>query len=468
MKARPAGLLHTVGRPDAAAFAEVSGRRGMPVARGKEGRLWKARQQRIDWIDDLVAVGDCQGSPREEVVLGIDQNNAGAHGGDSTLFDRVFSGYSVKMRIPVASDVLAPVVVPVVALMVALAPALAPALALMAALMVGPAALGCAEPAVVAPTVNDQDSAAADARFLTDAPCPRAGPGLTLDETAGFAAGDAPHALVVIMGGSTEVDDGAIRFAAAANGGDVLVLRATGSTSSYTSWFADELPIDPAPRAVATLRTDDVSAGADDAVLCRVARADAIWLAGGDQSDYLLGWPSALHQSLARALARGVAVGGTSAGSMSLSSLTFDARIGSLTSQEALLDPAGSALSLTPSPFFAPALAGALVDTHFSERDRLGRLIAFSARALVDGHAAFGLGIDEQTSLTIDEGQLLVEGAGDVWVVRVAAAVVTAGVALSASAVVAPLSLQTQWPPADEAPGSRIVVVETGTLVDGT
>ncbi|MDP2341895.1 MAG: Type 1 glutamine amidotransferase-like domain-containing protein [Deltaproteobacteria bacterium] len=327
----------------------------------------------------------------------------------------------------------------------------------------------CAAPsgdqAAVDPPIDNEPGL--DDRFLGDEPCAAASAGLQIEETAGFAAGGAPRSVVVVMGGSTEVDAGGVRFAAAANGGDVLVLRASGSTSSYTSWFSEELPIDPAPRAVATVLTDDVAAGADDAVLCRVARADAIWFAGGDQTDYLVGWPKALHESLARAVARGVALGGTSAGSMALSSLTFDAREGSLTSEEALLDPAGSALSITPSPFSTDALDGFLVDTHFSERERLGRLIAFTARAAADGNAITGIGIDEETSLTIDGDTLLVEGAGDAWIVQTTATI-TAGSALSAQALVAPLSLQTTWPPQSDAqaPGSALVDVDDGTLTE--
>ena len=325
---------------------------------------------------------------------------------------------------------------------------------------------GCGGPLSSSPRQPPSSTPGPDDRFAGDEPCPAAGAGVVLEESAAFVAGDLPRALVVVMGGSTEVDDAGARFAAAARGGDVLVLRTTGSTSSYTSWFGSELAVDPAPRAVATVRTDDVDAGADDAVLCRVARADAIWLAGGDQSDYLLCWPAALHQSLARAVARGVALGGTSAGAMSLSSLAFDAREGSLGSEEALLDPSQNALSLMPSPFAAPALAATLVDTHFTERDRLGRLIAFAARA--GSSSVLGIGIDEETSLTLDDGVMLVEGAGDAWAVRVSTTTVTPGTALSTSAVVVPLSQQTAWPPKDsrEAPGARVVVVDEGRLVD--
>jgi cyanophycinase len=307
-----------------------------------------------------------------------------------------------------------------------------------------------------------------DAPFLTDAPCADAAAGLTLEETAGFSTGDAPSPLVVLMGGSTEVDAAAIRFAEAAGGGDVLVLRATGSTSSYTSWFAGELPLDPAPRAVATLRLDDASVGADDAVLCRVARADAIWLAGGDQADYLLRWPKALHEALARAVARGVSVGGTSAGAMSLGALAFDAALDSVDAGEALAAPLAERVSLSSSPFAPRATAGVLVDTHFSERDRLGRLIAFVARGAHDGAPVVGLGIDEETAVTIDGASVQVTGAGEAWLVSLEdVAPLAADTPLDGSAFVAPLSAQSTWPPTTgaEAPGARRHVVEAGAPV---
>lgn len=306
-----------------------------------------------------------------------------------------------------------------------------------------------------------------DARFLTADPCAAPPAGVTLEETAAFEASDDPSPLIVLMGGGSEVDQAAIRFAEAANGGDVLVLRATGSTSSYTSWFASELSLSPAPRAVATARIDDPLAAAEDAVLCRVARADAVWLAGGDQSDYLLRWPEALHASLARAVARGVAIGGTSAGAMSLSALTFDAAHDTVDSLTALASPLSDTVSLSRSPFSPPATAGVLVDTHFSERDRLGRLIAFVARAAHEGEDVIGLGIDEESAVVIDDDSVQISGAGDAWLVSLDGDVaLTDGAPLSGAAYAAPLSLQSSWPPVSgaQAPGAQRYVVTDGAL----
>ncbi|MCC7071911.1 MAG: cyanophycinase [Deltaproteobacteria bacterium] len=305
-----------------------------------------------------------------------------------------------------------------------------------------------------------------DERFLGNDPCPEASAGMQLEETAPFTAGGTPTPLLVLMGGGVEVDEAAIAFAEAAGGGDLLVLRATGSTSSYTTWFAEELALAPPPAAVGTVLLEDAAAGDDDAVLCRVARADALWIAGGDQSDYLLRWPTALHETFARAIARGVAIGGTSAGAMSLSSLAFDAAAGSVDASQALGDPLDDAVSLSPSPFAVDALEGWLTDTHFSERDRLGRLVAFLARAAHQGAPVLGLGIDEETAVVIDGNQVRVSGAGEAWLVALDEAPTLDGGALDARAHVAPLSRQGSWPPTTgaAAPDTRALVVVDGTL----
>lgn len=237
-------------------------------------------------------------------------------------------------------------------------------------------------------------------------PCPDVGPGLAAEETAAFEAGDHGTGVVVLMGGGVEVDRASARFVDAAGGGDVLVLRATGSTSSYTSYFSGEDldGITTPARAVATVRVDEPAAGADEGLLCRVDRADAVWLAGGDQADYLLDWPPALHAALARAVDRGAAIGGTSAGAMSWSEWTYDGRDGGMDSAGALADP--SAVSVTRSPF--AAVPGAVVDTHFSQRDREGRLIVFAALA-----GAVGVGLDEGAALVLGgDAAILSDGGG--------------------------------------------------------
>jgi hypothetical protein len=205
------------------------------------------------------------------------------------------------------------------------------------------------------------------------------------------------------MGGGGEDDDAATLFAEGAQGGDILILRATGSTSSYPNYFLTTLSPSPRPSSAVTIRTDTPSMAGDSGVLCRVAMAEAIWLAGGDQWDYLGGWPQEVHTALANHTAGGGVVGGTSAGAVSLGEAAFDARLGTVTSAEALGDPLRGEVSLSYPSFFQPELQGVLVDSHFTERGREGRLLAFLARFLVDKErtGVVGIGLDEGVALVI-------------------------------------------------------------------
>ncbi|MBA3539584.1 MAG: hypothetical protein H0T79_08130, partial [Deltaproteobacteria bacterium] len=75
-----------------------------------------------------------------------------------------------------------------------------------------------------------------------------------------------------------------------------------------------------------------------------------------------------------------------------------------------------------------PPLAGVITDTHFAARDRMGRLLAFTARAIADGWTArpLGLGVDEATALVIDETGLgSVLGDGRVYAIAPASAPTT-------------------------------------------
>jgi len=277
----------------------------------------------------------------------------------------------------------------------------------------------CLASACAAPSRDDGDEGVvddtADDTVADTGPCPAPPDGVVLEETGPFvpsddpAARDAGDGTVVLMGGGAEVDRASRLFVDGAHGGEVLVLRASGSTSSYTGYFAEELDVARPARAVATVRIDDPARGADKSVLCRVRRAEALWLAGGDQRDYLLRSPAALHEAIAARIAAGAAVGGTSAGAMSLGEMAFDARNGGVTSDEALSDSGAALVSVTPSPF--GTVADVVVDTHFSARDREGRLLAFVAKA---GDGVRGVGLDEGTALVIsgDQAAVLADDGG--------------------------------------------------------
>lgn len=255
--------------------------------------------------------------------------------------------------------------------------------------------------------------------------CPAAGSGITIGGTGGGGEDTqaTPVRRLVLMGGGSEDDAAATLFVEAAAGGDILILRATGSTTAYPDYFTLTLSPEVSPASAVTVRTDVPASAAHESVFCRLDRAEAVWLAGGSQWDYLGEWPPALHSALAAFASGGGALGGTSAGAVSLGEGAFDAEEGTVTSAEALADPLRTDVSLS-YPDFAPAeLQGVLVDSHFSERDREGRLLVFLARFLTekDRSGVVGVGLDERTALVIESGAYQVFGppGSAVWLYQV-------------------------------------------------
>ncbi len=303
--------------------------------------------------------------------------------------------------------------------------------------------------------------------------CPAPGAGVSVGGS--FREGDTPATptrRLVLMGGGPEDDAAATLFAEAAGGGDVVVLRATGSLTSYPDYFSSGLSPSPRPASVVTVRTDTPGAGADPAVLCHLRRAEAVWLAGGDQWSYLGGWPAALGDTLAALTARGRALGGTSAGAMSLGEAAFDARHGSVTSPEALADPLRSLVSLSFPSFFQPELSGTLVESHFTERDREGRLLVFLARFLTEKvrSAVVGIALDEGVALVLQGGSYRVLGPAGrgAWLYRVTGpAGLQAGAPLELSGIrrvrLEPGS-QGGWPFDFDAAGGQALQVRGGVV----
>ncbi|MDZ5461594.1 cyanophycinase, partial [Azohydromonas lata] len=139
------------------------------------------------------------------------------------------------------------------------------------------------------------------------------------------------------------------------------------------------------------------------AVARRILEADGVFITGGDQHRLLTALRgSAAQRALRRLHARpDSCIAGTSAGAAALSrSMLLGARSLEEPEQEAAWLEDGLAL-----------LPGAIVDQHFSERQRLPRLIT----AVAQQPGLLGLGVDEDTALVIEPGRALeVVGAGTV------------------------------------------------------
>lgn len=273
----------------------------------------------------------------------------------------------------------------------------------------------------------------------------------------------------VVMGGGPDVDKAfqwLIQRAGikARTGGRFVVIRATG-TEAYNPYIyysdanggTSTLP--PANQdgwvggaylglsSVETLVIPSIAAANDPFVNQVVARADAIFIAGGDQSDYIKYWKNTpLDWTLQAQMIKKVPIGGTSAGLAVLGQFDFAALNGTVTSAQALANPFNKYMTLDPTPltlrptsptnrgggFLTPSpLFNAVLDAHVDERDRMGRLVTFVSRLIgLDNTGAGCSGgiLVPWVSQTLSAGNLIARGIG----VGVEAALLVSGDGLSA------------------------------------
>lgn len=219
----------------------------------------------------------------------------------------------------------------------------------------------------------------------------------------------------VLMGGSTDVDEAIRWMLQRSGGGDFVVIRASGSTG-YNDYIFGLGTVN----SVETLLIDTREKALLPETGKRIREAEALFIAGGDQANYVKFWAntevSAALQYLIQE--KKVPIGGTSAGCAILSDYIFDAQQGSVTSPEALANPYVRAVSLSKSFIQIPALANVIADQHYAQRGREGRQVVFMARLQKDFgvNEPRGIGVDEQTAVCIaPDGRITVFGAGSAY-----------------------------------------------------
>jgi cyanophycinase-like exopeptidase len=209
---------------------------------------------------------------------------------------------------------------------------------------------------------------------------------------------------VCLMGGATEHDEAMKWFLLKADGGDVVVLRASGS-DGYNDYFYSELGI--TINSVETLVINNAAGGIDPYVLQQVANAEAIWFAGGNQYNYVSFFKNNEMETLLNEHinVKQAVIGGTSAGMAIMGGYYFDAANGTVTSSQALNNPYHSNVSLGIHDFIEiPFFENVITDTHYDDPDRRGRHTAFLARFATDeGMRSFGIACNEYTAVCIDE-----------------------------------------------------------------
>ncbi|HEX8617731.1 MAG TPA: cyanophycinase [Thermoanaerobaculia bacterium] len=195
---------------------------------------------------------------------------------------------------------------------------------------------------------------------------------------------------------------------------DVVVIRASGA-EGYNSYFMNMRGVD----SVLSMVITDRDSASRPEVVEAVRNAELIYFAGGDQCNYIRwikGTP--VERAVEQVYKRGGAIGGTSAGLAIQGEFVYDACPSqSAKSAEVLLDPFHADVSVSTGFFEWPAMRGVVTDTHFQQRDRLGRLLVFMARSH-GTRTVQGLGVSEGTIAVVDRnGAGIVYGKGPVHLV---------------------------------------------------
>lgn len=245
-----------------------------------------------------------------------------------------------------------------------------------------------------------------------------------------------PSGTLVLCGGGGEGDEGdpaawsAVAYHRLLDAGDVSgdgrLRVAVVATGEETGWLPDYFEWLGADEAFNVRVSSRAEANAAD-LATSFADVDAVFLKGGDQGEYYDAWNGTELESQVRALVvdRGGSVGGTSAGAMSLSEyalaggndyVSADVLTDSRTDYLGDVSDGGSGVHVD----FLGLLPATLVDTHFVVRGRLGRLAGAMALAIEEGAPGglLGIGIDEQTCVTVSDGVGEVNGVGSVSFLR--------------------------------------------------
>ncbi|HNV68577.1 MAG TPA: cyanophycinase [Candidatus Ozemobacteraceae bacterium] len=206
---------------------------------------------------------------------------------------------------------------------------------------------------------------------------------------------------------------------------------------SYRTWF-ERAGFEPLLVPITQETVFDRRKAAEDARLADLIRScQVVFLMGGDQGKHAMcllrrdGSPSAAMMAIREVYERGGAVVGTSAGTHAMANPMFGWGESGLTILFSRLEPF-TLSDLTPKlpvepkregncasvPGLGLLPSGMLTDTHFDARGRLGRLLV----GLRDLGLRWGIGVDENTALFLQNGRGVVHGERGVFIVDTASA----------------------------------------------
>lgn len=157
-------------------------------------------------------------------------------------------------------------------------------------------------------------------------------------------------------------------------------------------------------RIVDTVTRDDARSSS---ALEAIEDATGVFFTGGDQARITsIIKDTELDAAIHKRFSEGIVVGGTSAGAAVMPDVM-------IVEGDSETNPRVDVVEMGPGMGFLP---GVVIDQHFSQRGRLGRLVS----ALAQQPAVLGFGIDEDTAVVVKGNELEVVGAGAITVVDVA------------------------------------------------
>lgn len=205
---------------------------------------------------------------------------------------------------------------------------------------------------------------------------------------------------LILVGGGLDREDALAWFVRQAGFGDIVVLRASGA-DGYNKPLQSH-----GANSVTSIVLRSREAAEHKELIDIMRNAEGIFFAGGDQSkyaQYLQDTP--LAQEINSSARRGIPIGGSSAGLAILGEFYFPAFKDTITSDETLKDPYHPRLILARGLLQLPHLEKLITDSHFKDRDRMGRLVTFMARILNDqwSKQIRAVGLDENVAVVIDQ-----------------------------------------------------------------
>lgn len=206
-----------------------------------------------------------------------------------------------------------------------------------------------------------------------------------------------PGTLVIVGGG--EVPQDALNFMSqfVASDKSVVVLTTASADRTSAGERATAMLSQAGMTSILIAPESDDAADEVESLTSLLNNAGGVWICGGQQrrlAERFVG--TDVEMALVNLLARGGVVGGSSAGAAIMSGVMIES---------------GQEIPVISRGF--DLLPGAIVDQHFSQRNRLAR-----SKLAVEKHPGrFGLGIDEDTAALIRGRTMRVVGAGQATIV---------------------------------------------------